>query len=284
MRLAVVYLARGVGNGLDAAEAFFSAYRAYPAGCDHDLIVLCKGWYDTAERRRLFKMAYDLGAEIVSMPDQGFDFGAYMRIAPSLTHDWVCFLSTNSRPIAQDWLIKMYSVAQSSKNVGLIGPTGSIGSIAGIYVPEVSFNGLGPLIRSFALPLIVAKGCLLYLIKLRDFRGFPNPHIRSSSFMVKTSLFKEFASVRSIPNSKYGAYILESGRRGLSRYIVELGYGMRVVGADGVSYEHPQWQKSCTFRSGSQSNLLIADRQTDMYESSDSKARLIVEKVTWGNG
>jgi len=283
MRLALVYLARGVGNGLDSAEAFFTAYKSYPAGCVHDLIVICKGWHDTAERRKLFKMAYDAGAEIVSMPDQGLDFGAYMRVAPSLPHDWVCFLSTNSRPIARDWLAKMFSIAQESENVGLIGPSGSLGSIAGIFVPEVAFNGVGSLIRSLALPFQVAKSLVLYVIKLRDFRSFPNPHIRTSSFMVKTSLFKAFSSIRSIPNSKYGAYVLESGRKGLSTYILRQGYGIRVVGADGLSYEYPQWQQSCTFRSGSQSNLLIADRQTDVYKSSDSKARLIVEKVTWGN-
>ena len=283
MRLALVYLARGVGNGLDAADAFFTAYKTYPAGCEHDLIVICKGWYDAEERRRLFKMAYDIGAEIVSMPDQGLDFGAYMRIAPSLPHDWVCFLSTNSRPLVKDWLKKMFIVAQGSEDIGLVGPTGSLGSIAGIYVPRISFSGLGSVIQYLVLPLRVAKSLLLYIIKLRDFKSFPNPHIRSSSFMVKTCLFKAFSSVRSIPNSKYGAYILESGRRGLSRYILRQGYSIRVVGADGISYEYPQWHESCTFRSGSQSNLLIADRQTDVYKSSDSKARLIVEEVTWGN-
>ena len=283
MRLALVYLARGFGNGLDAAEAFFTAYKAYPAGCEHDLIVLCKGWYDTAERRSLFKMAYELGAEIVSMPDQGFDFGAYMRLVPSLPHDWVCFLSTNSRPIANNWLLKIVSVVRSSERVGLVGPTGSIGSIAGIYIPDVSFKDLRSMMQIFVLPLQAAKSVVLYIIKLRDFRRFPNPHIRSSSFMIKTSLFKGFASNRSIPNTKYEAYMLESGRTGLSRYIVEQGYDMRVVGADGLSYEHPHWQESCTFRSGSQRNLLVADRQTDVYESSDSKARYIVEHVTWGN-
>ena len=37
----------------------------------------------------------------------------------------------------------MFIVAQGSEDIGLVGPTGSLGSIAGIYVPRISFSGLG---------------------------------------------------------------------------------------------------------------------------------------------
>ena len=39
---AVLFLARGIGGGLAATEAFLQSYRVHPAGLAHDLIILAK--------------------------------------------------------------------------------------------------------------------------------------------------------------------------------------------------------------------------------------------------
>jgi len=50
MSISLVYLCRGKGAGLAAAETFIDYYSKYDAGCEHDLVVVFKGW-DKAQRR-----------------------------------------------------------------------------------------------------------------------------------------------------------------------------------------------------------------------------------------
>ena len=56
-----------------------------------------------------------------------------------------------------------------------------------------------------------------------------------------------------------------------------------VVGRDGNAYAPEQWPASATFRLGTQSNLLIADNQTDLYDSSDEVEKKILSEYAWGN-
>ncbi len=126
MSLALVYLSRGEGNGLASAEAFFEAYRAHPPGCPHELIVIAKGWAGIEGRDTLERMAKEPAARIIDLPDDGYDWGAYMRLAPHLSHEWICFLNTHSRPLIAGWLSFMKRFAQAL-GVGAAAATALLG-------------------------------------------------------------------------------------------------------------------------------------------------------------
>lgn len=283
MSIALVYLARGPDEGLLSAKQFFDAYSAFPAGCPHDLIVISKGWVDVGDRSELERMAKQHSAKIINFPDHEYDFGAYMRLVPTLNQDWICFLSTNSKPRVDGWLNFLWVAAMSgTENVGVVGPTGSLGTIAQFPNPPPPTANLRALILFPLLPLRLLYHALWFIIKIKDFPTFPNPHIRSSTFMVRRDVFLDFAGTHKIPHTKYQAYMLESGRKGLTAFVKGRGLKTLVAGADGKVYEPDQWINSRTFRVPKPLNLLVEDRQTRTYEMSEIKNKRALETAAWG--
>ncbi|MBT5955566.1 MAG: hypothetical protein HN910_09315 [Porticoccaceae bacterium] len=283
MSIALVYLARGSGDGLLAARKFFDAYRAFPPGCPHDLIVISKGWAEIGGRQELERMAQQHSARIIDLPDHGYDFGAYMRLAPTLTQDWICFLSTNSRPRIDGWLNLLWVAARSGdKDVGAVGPTGSLGTIAQFPWPPSPTANLRALFLFPLLPLRLLFHAIWLILKIKDFPIFPNPHLRSSTFMVRRDIFTDFVGTHKIPNTKYQAHMLESGRTGLTAFVKNRGFRTLVAGMDGKVYEPDQWVNSRTFRYPKPLNLLVEDRQTITYEMADTNNKRTLEAAAWG--
>ena len=276
MTVAVVYVARGDSIGLLSIESFFDAYKHFPAGYPHRLVVIAKGWSNVPSLSRIAELAQSVGADLIRMPDDGFDWGAYMRIAGDLKEEFLCLLNTHSRPRVPGWLAFLRQHASLS-DVGAVGATGSWSSISGgwsQFERDVQSMTLYPI--RFVRDL--AKICRYR----RSFPAFPNPHLRSNAFMVARERFVSFSSCRSIPKSKQEAHILESGRNGFTVYLKSLGLRVVVVGADGVAYNPNEWIRSCTFRSPDQLNLLVSDNQTRNYQEAGFYLKGRLENAAWG--
>ena len=280
MSLALIYLSRGIDGGLDSAKAFFNAYRKFPAGCIHDLIVIVKGWSGVDGLDELRQLAQKYDARLVDLPDDGFDWGAYMRLAPLLSHDWLCFLNTQSRPRVEGWLnLLMIAANKPDLNIGAIGATGSWGTLAPI-LPQISMKAAYNNVCFY--PMRLLNNLVFFVVNFREFPLFPNPHLRSNAFIVRRNLFVDFIETHKIPRRKRDAYILESGRKGFSMFLSKRGLKIMVAGADGKIYGPDQWINSRTFRSTEQSNLLVADNQTMFYDKADRWMKYGLEKAAWG--
>ena len=169
MTIALVYLARGSDDGLLAVKKFFAAYTSFPPGCPHDLIVISKGWKDNDGKQELERLAKQHSAKLINLPDNGFDFGAYMRVIPTVTHQWVCFLSTNSRPRVNGWLNLMRIAATSSNNcIGLVGATGSFGTIAQFPFPPSPVRNLRSFLLFPLLPIRLLLHFIWFILKFKD--------------------------------------------------------------------------------------------------------------------
>jgi hypothetical protein len=285
--VAVLHLSRGIGGGLAAAQAFFESYDAFPAGAPHDLVLLRKGYADQAEEHAVGMLAASRGGQVIDLPDDGYDWGAYFRAAAILPHPWLLLLNTHSRLQTRDWLVHFLAAAEGEA-VGAVGATGSWQSLA----PGLRF--VLPLARWVAGNRTIAHGVFEAAQQIwavargqqhprgRDFPGFPNPHLRSNAIMVRRSLLAEFGEGRALPRDKHEACLLESGRAGLSRFLVSRGLRLLVVGADGGVHAHEAWERSATFRMPGQPNLMIADNQTRAYAEGTLRQRRFLELVTWG--
>lgn len=276
MTVAVIYVARGVGAGLPAAEAFFDAYRRFPPGCHHRLVVIAKGWESVQGLSSLTDQARAIGADLVTSPDDGFDWGAYMRVAPTLKEDLLCLLNTHSRPMVPGWLALLRQ-SVLLPGVGAVGATGSWGSMSvtwPLFEPSIS--------RLTLYPARLALGFMRLCRNFGSFPPFPNPHLRSNALLVRREFFVSFCSGRDIPRSKRDAHILESGRRGFTAYLKSLGLRTLVVGADGLAYAPEAWINSGTFRLPDQPNLLVGDNQTRYYQHADYQLKRRLENAAWG--
>jgi hypothetical protein len=114
----------------------------------------------------------------------------------------------------------------------------------------------------------------------RNFDTFPNPHLRSNGFMISRDLFLQL----NFPPMKHklDAYVFESGRKGLSKFLLKQGLNLLVVGRHGETYGSTAWSESKTFWSSNQENLLIADNRTRQYETATHQLRLQLQQSAWG--
>lgn len=125
--IGVVYLAR-CADGPDAFVRFAKSYREHPAGCDHDLIVLYKGFSDPSQTRAAREIFGDIPHVGVELDDTGFDIGSYLAVSGRVTHRYLLFFNTHTELLADGWLAH-YRTHALRENVGVVGAMGSYESL-----------------------------------------------------------------------------------------------------------------------------------------------------------
>jgi hypothetical protein len=245
---AIAYLARGADKESYASFGrFLDSYRRNPAGIDHSLYVIFKGFANNADLRRAQNLFAAVPHQPVFLSDDKLDVGAYIEWADLVEEDAVCVFNTASEILAHDWLSK-FAGNLAMPNVGLVGATASYESLH-------AFSSVFPL--------------------------FPNFHIRSTAFMIDRGLFLSLMKGRVIA-SKVDAFHFESGPNSLTRLILAEGREVLVVGRNGRGYSPQFWPTSGTFRQGTQSNLLIGDNQTRSFSAMPWMAKRAFALRTWG--
>jgi hypothetical protein len=286
--IALAHLVRS-SNPIGMFESFLVAYRGLDAGVEHDLIIIFKGF---EEGDRGLKECYDrlsgLSYRPFFFPDVQFDIGAYRATARTFPHAFFCFLNSHAEPLAAGWLEKFYRHARRN-GVGVVGATGSYESPRSywwIYAGLPQGRGYRFLCRHLGpfFPGLTAGATdpgAWWLPHLRDFPKYPNPHIRTNGFMIgrEMMLRLRFPKLR----DKVDCYRFEFGRRSMTRQIRARGLKPLVVGRDGAAYEVDQWHESWTFRSGDQSNLLIADNQTKYNAELGWERIQGLARLAWGD-
>ena len=119
------------------------------------------------------------------------------------------------------------------------------------------------------------------LFPFRDFKPFPNPHLRSNAFMISRQLLIDLDF--KLDNTKVAANRFESGPDGLPAGLAQRGLSSVLVGANGVGYEVADWPGSVTFRLGDQANVLVTDNQTRGFAAMSKWQRALHERMTWGD-
>jgi len=269
-RPAVVYLLRAK-NGLAPAQRFFQSYRAMPAGMDHELVVVFKGFSKDSEIEPYLRLFQNEIHRTLSISDFGFDLRAYRLAAEQLSAKHICFLNSFSEILSPGWLEKLHH-AMIQTDVALVGATGSCESMHTNAVADLSSTA-SPLNRLWRKAHAVACQRLFF--------PFPNYHIRTNGFMMERQLMLKLWP--RVILTKRRAYLFESGRQSLTQKIIKRGLKPLIVGLDGQIFEKEFWSRSGTFRQGSQENLLIADNQTRAFAEADVALKTRLAAKAWGN-
>jgi hypothetical protein len=247
-RIALVYLARGKDlNFLMSFKKFLFSYKKYNSGVQHDLYIIFKGFNNKASLEKAEYLVKSLRCKKLYLEDKGFCTGSYLEAAKKIDSNKICFLKTSSRILSDNWLLKL-SINLDQPNVGLVGATASFESLH-------AYNTLFPV--------------------------FPNPHIRTSGFMIKRKYFIRLCSELRF-ESKHDTWLFESGPFSLTNKIYTQGKEAILVGRNGRGYTKNFWSGSNIFRMGLQDNLLIADNVTDFYIDSTSAYKNTLSFNTWG--
>lgn len=246
--IAVVYLARGADDDRSFAfNRFLASYRACPAGHKHKLYIVYKGFSSQVALDNAREQFAGLGAATIEITDDGFDIGAYLAAADTISEDVICFLNTNSEILSANWLLKL-AINLAQPKIGMVGATGSFESL----------SGMDP---RFAI--------------------FPNVHLRSNAFMIRRQLLLEIAGEMQF-SQKLDAYLFESGPQSLTNEVLRRGLDVQIVGRNGRGYPPRWWPRSETFRRLTQENLLVADNQTRQYMDAVWSLKHALVINTWG--
>jgi hypothetical protein len=194
-----------------------------------------------------------------------YDLGSYMRVAQKYPSSIIFFLNSHSYPIRKNWLKKMLS---HYKNKTLIGTTASNES----------------LLTSLRLKRFYKFFSYFYkLLKYKKkFNPFPNPHIRTSGFLIKGSDYISFIKNKKITN-KEDAWSVESGINGLTNYFKRKKYNIFIINSDGLKFTESSWKLSETYNYLKQSKSLISDKHTRKYLKLSLSKRLIASYNSWGS-
>jgi hypothetical protein len=302
MKLLLVHLVRR-HNGPEPLERFLDAYAAHRPGADHELLLAFKGFAVLGEVDCLLAAARarGLGPEHILLPDDGLDLTAYARIVRAVPADCYCFTNSHSRPLADDWLALLFR-ALDRPAVEVAGATGSWASHQDyrryhLHLPsgyaslfpgrEETRQGFLELARR-RVPgkrdygrLAFKLGAAVDMVRDRGaFGPFPSPHLRTNAFAASRELLAslELPHIR----TKRDAYRWESGTSGFTQRVLDSGGRVVVVGRNGSLYDPPGWDRSRTFWSGAQENLLVADNQTEDYSLSSPRVRRLLSALAWG--
>jgi hypothetical protein len=302
--IGVVYLYR-FAEGAAAVHRFLDSYRRHPAGIEHDLHIILKGFpgEDALASARAIFGSVPFNAIVLN--DGGYDIGSYFAAARTVANPQLLFLNTFSEILADNWLAH-FDKALATPAVGLVGATGSWQSGSSGYEAAV-FRALRRLKRPHnradktnQLVAVanggdtntVASGRInirrvlrnlprmgLYPLRLYEFGRHPNPHIRTNAFMIRRDLFLSLRAATF--RRKIDAYKFESGRHSMTKQIIARGLRPLVVDRSGEVYEISEWKSSSTFWIDLQTNLLVADNQTSNYATGSPQRRTILKDHAW---
>lgn len=248
MTISVVYLAylnETVGYGIATVEQFLDSYKTHNAGIEHSLVIIAKNWTDKNLYEQLCDLAEKHNAKIIDLPDDGWDFGAYFRVSKILDCEYVLFINSSSKIIADEWLLKFYNAFKNDNKVQLVGPMGSWG----------------------------------YNIKIKS---FPNYHIRTNTFMIRRYLFLEYASNQVFPQTKEDTHKMEHGENSITNFVLDKGYKAVVVNSDGEVFTPDNWVYSQTFNSSNVNKSLFSDKHSTVYYICNKSEQSKFEVGTWG--
>ncbi len=253
--------------GPEPLRTFLRSYHAHPAGAEHELVVVLNGArIEGSPLSREEAMAELEGTEhrLVELERPMQDLTAYGELAQWSGHERLCFLNSFSVILADGWLDRLAHAAQLP-GVGLVGATGS-------WESQAEWMRGDPRGWTRQLSAVFAAR--------RDYPRFPNPHIRTTAFMLDRRTAVELDLPRA--RDKRTAYLLESGWHSITRRILQQGRRVVVVGCDGRAYDITEWKDSRTYRAGNQDNLLVADNRTEDWLRASSRMRRRLSRDAWG--
>jgi hypothetical protein len=245
---------------------FINNYLKYDPGEKHELLICFKNLDKNSIKsyvRLLKKIQYSIFLD--QKNDNDFDFMSFYRVAKKYKDYLILFLNSQSYPIVNNWL-KL--IAKHYKPNRFIGTTGSYESISSMSF----FRNNHENYLNFFLRIIK------FFV---HFPLFPNPHIRTTGFMLASKDYLKFKFENKY-NSKFDAWKTESGRSSLTNFFKKKNFEIIVANSDGNIFFENDWRKSNTYATNNQEKLIISDKRTRKYLDFKISDKKIKEKIVWG--
>ncbi|MBD1174746.1 hypothetical protein IDH32_05140 [Pelagibacterales bacterium SAG-MED01] len=244
---------------------FIINYKNYKSGINHKLVICFKLFknHEIKELKNfLINLEYTSFIDPITIND--FDFGSYKRVAEKYPQNQILFLNSHSYPICENWLLKLINYSNDNT---LIGTSASNESILDSIILKKKYKIISHIFKK------------VYLKK--RFQVFPNPHIRTSSFLLYGEKFLDYMNNKKIV-SKQDTWEIESGKNSLFNHFKDNNYNVYIINSDGNKFEEKDWKLSETYNYFKQSKSIISDKHTRKYEALDDSDKFLSRMKVWG--
>ncbi len=265
-KIIVCYLFTKFDDLIDISN-FINSYKKLSSGQNH-LLIICLKLIDDNKQKTILNMLNENDIDFEFYKDNNlkndFDFGSYYRIAKKFDDHLIFYLNASSRPETSNWLKLLVNEYEDNS---LIGTTAS-------YESHFSTIKLKKIYK-------ILSYTYKKLINLIFFKPFPNPHIRTTGFLIYSKNYLEYYRNKNC-KTKFDAWKLESGKNSLSNFFLKKKFTIKLINADGKSYDINNWAKSNTYCYLERSRIIISDKHTRKYDGLNSKEKLISRVSVWG--
>lgn len=265
-KILVCYLFTKFDN-LSDLNNFIQSYKSLNSGLDHTLII-CLKLINQDQKKDIIKILNQYSIIFTLFEDfahiNDFDFGSYYRVAKKYDNKLIFFLNASSRPTINNWLKLLLSHYEKKS---FLGTTAS-------YESHVSSIKLKKYYKF--LSYIFKK--LIYLI---FFKKFPNPHIRTTGFLLDSKDFINFYKDKEC-QKKFDAWKIESGRNSMTNFFLRKNFVIKLVNSDGKSYDIDNWDNADTYAYKIKAKNIISDKHTRKYDLLTNKDKVSSQKKIWG--
>ena len=228
--------------------AFVKNYQKYNANYKHKLIICFKNLSKIELKKfkkKLSKISY---IEFIDNPKiNDFDIGSYYRIAKKYKNSIFLFMNGHTYPVKKNWLSLMMKHYKSNRIVA--------SSCSKQSLRDLPFN-----IRNNFL-----KNIYFRFILMLNFPKSPNPHLRSSGFLIssKNLLLYPFKEIK----SKIDTNIIESGRKNMYNFYKNNKIKTLLVNSDGDVFEENDWHNSRTYPWQYQNKIIFSDQRIRKFKT-----------------
>lgn len=250
---------------IESLQNFINFYLKNPPGYNHDLLI-CYKLLDDKEINILRKITKKIKHIEFIDPNalNDYDFGSYKRIAEIYPNTPIFFNLGHAYPISKMWLMKIMSHFNEKT---LIGTSASYESIFSSVKIKKKFKILFNLRNYFFLK--------------KNFKEFPNAHIRSINFLLYGKDYLSFITGKSFFNKK-DAWMSESGFNGMTNFFKNKNFKILVINSDNQAFSLDKFKLSETYCFKDQSKKLFSDKHSRKYDAASDENKLKISKNVWG--
>lgn len=224
---------------LPCAQRWAKTYLQFPPDYDHTLHICFCNGDVTDKHQSVFKGIKYTQHKFMG---PGWDIGTYQHMSNILEDDFVVYMNARVHFNRRGWLKRLMEARLELGD--------------GLYALSTSNECSYP---------------VSHTIKIK-----PNPHVRTACFGYNPKRLRKYPF---LIDSRIKGFYFESGMWSFMRWNEDMGYLVRMVLWDGV-YERKDWRKPPNiFRRGDQSNLLVCDRHTEMYNTANTQLKRNLAKV-----
>ena len=245
---------------------FIKHYKKYRSGLSHKLLI-CFKLLNSEEIIKIRKYLKNIKYTEFIDPNKtnDWDFGSYKRVAKYFYNKDILFLNSHSYPICNNWLKKLF-LYKNKKTV--IAPTASYESLVDSIKLKNKFHKI-----------------FRYLIRKKrfskNFDKFPNPHLRTSSFLINSRIFFNYIKDKPLKN-KEDTLKIESGKNGLMKFLKKKKIKTLVVNSDGNKFDEDNWKFSETYCYKKKNKAIISDKHSRKFIKFDKNKKQSVRLKVWG--